>query len=348
MISTIIQEDIDSIIKEDLPWEKFKGKTILITGANGFLPAYLSYVFIYLNKLKNYDIKLVLLCRNKERAELKFSQFLEDRNIQLLIHDVNQPISIEQGIDIVIHAASQASPRFYGVDPVGTINANIIGTSNLLQLAHQKKCEAFLYFSSSEVYGVSNMEGEPIAENDYGYMDPTNVRACYGEGKRAGETLCVSWMHQYGVPIKIVRPFHTYGPGMDLKDGRVYADFISDLVNNKDIEMKSDGLAVRAFCYLKDATLGFIYILLRGENGQAYNLGNINGRSSIIELAQKLVNLFPEKKIKLIKKEVSNQNYIKSLVNINIPNSTKLCDLGWNPTTIIETGFKRTVLSYTI
>ncbi len=347
MISSIIQEDINSIINEDLPWENFKGKTILITGANGFLPAYLSYVFIYLNKLKDYHIELILLCRNKEKAELKFAQFLEDKNIQLLIHDVNEPISIEQNIDIIIHAASQASPKFYGIDPVGTINANILGTSNLLKLAYEKKCENFLYFSSSEVYGIGNTDGNPIAENDFGYMDPTNVRACYGEGKRAGETLCVSWMHQYNVPVKIVRPFHTYGPGMDLTDGRVYADFISDLVNNKDIEMKSDGLAVRAFCYLKDATIGFLYILLKGKNGQAYNLGNINGRSSIIELAEKLVDLFPQKKLKLIKKE-ADENYIRSLVNINLPNSTKLGNLGWNPTTTIDEGFKRTVLSYTI
>ncbi len=347
MISSIIQEDIESIINEGLPWEKFKGKTILISGANGFLPAYLSYVFIYLNKLKNYDIKLILLCRNKAKAEIKFAQFLNDKNIQLLIHDVNKPVSIEQDVDIVIHAASQASPKFYGVDPVGTINANILGTSNLLQLAYQKKCESFLYFSSSEVYGVSNTEGKPIAESDYGYMDPTNVRACYGEGKRAGETICVSWMHQYGVPVKIVRPFHTYGPGMDLTDGRVYADFISDVVNNKDIEMKSDGLAIRAFCYLKDATLGFIYILLKGETGQVYNLGNINGCTSIIGLAEKLIELFPEKKLKLIKKE-ADQNYIKSLVNMNLPNSEKLGHLGWNPTTTIEDGFRRTVLSYAI
>lgn len=346
MISSIIREDIETILEEDLPWEKFKGKTILITGANGFLPAYLSYVFIYLNKLKNYHINLILLCRNKDRAETKFNDYLNS-NVQLLIHDVNQPIIIDQNIDVIIHAASQASPKFYGVDPVGTINANIIGTSNLLKLGCEKKCENFLYFSSSEVYGISNNYGNPISENDYGFLDPTNVRACYGEGKRAGETLCVSWMHQYGVPVKIVRPFHTYGPGMDLSDGRVYADFISDIVNSRDIVMKSDGLAVRAFCYLKDATLGFLYILLKGQNGQAYNLGNISGQSSIIDLAEKVVALFPEKKLKLIKKE-ADQNYIKSLVNINLPNAAKLCNLGWSPTTSIDNGFKRTVLSYTI
>ncbi len=187
-----------------------------------------------------------------------------------------------------------------------------------------------------------------MTENDYGYLDPTQVRSCYAESKRAGETLCISWMHQFGIPVKIVRPFHTYGPGMDLNDGRVYADFIADIVKNKDIVMQSDGKAVRAFCYLKDATLGFIYILLKGDKGNAYNVGNILGRSSIIDLAGKLINLFPEKKLNLIQKEVTSQSYLQSVVNINLPDATKLIKLGWQPATSIEEGFKRTVISYNL
>src|SRR4030095_11889515 len=118
-----------------------------------------------------------------------------------------------------------------------------------------------------------------------------------------GETMCVSWQKQFNVPIKIVRPFHTYGPGMSLDDGRVYADFISDIVNKKNIEMKSDGLAMRAFCYLKDATEGFIRVLLDGNEGEAYNVGNPSCEISILNLAEKLVELFPERKLSVVKKQ---------------------------------------------
>ena len=159
-------------------------------------------------------------------------QYEYSEQLKFLVQDVCEKIIIDSKIDFIIHAASQASPKFYGKDPVGTINANVIGTINLLELAKRNKVEKFLYFSSSEVYGNLNEEDIPTKEDKFGSIDPCNVRSCYSEGKRAGETICISWKHQYSIPVVIVRPFHTYGPGMDLNDGRVYADFIKNIVYN--------------------------------------------------------------------------------------------------------------------
>jgi nucleoside-diphosphate-sugar epimerase len=162
-----------------------------------------------------------------------------------------------------------------------------------------------------------------------------------------GENMCVSWFHQYNIPTKIVRPFHTYGPGLSLDDGRVYADFVADIVNNRDIIMKSDGSARRAFCYLTDAVQGFLTILLKGENGQAYNLGNPQGEISILELAVKLVDLFPEKGLKVLRQPIhDNPDYIPSQISRNCPDISKLLALGWQPQTSIEEGFKRTIGSF--
>ena len=111
--------------------------------------------------------------------------------------------------------------------------------------------ESFLFLSSGEVYGAIDSVHIPTGEKEYGFIDPTDVRSCYGESKRMGETMCISYFHQFNIPSKIVRPFHTYGPGMQLDDGRVFADFVSDIVNGKDIVMKSDGSAIRAFCILR-------------------------------------------------------------------------------------------------
>lgn len=200
------------------------------------------------------------------------------------------------------------------------------------------------FFSSGEVYGEVK-KNMLIKENIYGYIDPTSIRSCYAEGKRAGENMCISWNKQYGIPVKIVRPFHTYGPGMRLDDSRVYADFISDIILNRNIKMKSEGNAIRAFCYLADAVVGFFTVLLKGETTQAYNVGNEECKISIKDLAYMLVNLFSEKELKVeVNAQLNKGGCIKS--NISVPNTSKLRNLEWKPYYSIEEGFKRTIKSF--
>jgi UDP-glucuronate decarboxylase len=344
----IVDEDLKKILATDLPWSEFAGKTILITGVNGFLPAYIAETLLYFNeKISSEKIKIIGLARNGARAENRFSSYHGRSDLKLIIQDVCTPIILEDKIDYIIHAASQASPKYYSKDPVGTISANILGTCNLLKLAQDNLVEGFLFFSSGEVYGEVAISQIPTKESDYGYIDPTNIRSCYGESKRMGETMCVSWFHQYGVPTKIVRPFHTYGPGMSLDDGRVYADFIADILNNRDIVMKSDGSAIRAFCYLADAVQGFLTVLLKGDKGQAYNIGNDHCETSIFDLACKLTSLFPEKKLRVVKKDVvQSTEYLRSSILRNCPDISKVRMLGWQPTTSIDEGFRRTIRSF--
>lgn len=343
----IISEDIDKVIaSESVHWSLMANKTVLITGANGFLPAYLVFTLFKLNDIKNYNIKILALVRNREKALLRFSDQINRTDFELIIQDVCDPMNITEKIHFIIHAASQASPKFYGSDPVGTINANVQGTLNLLKLAKDNSIEKFLYFSSSEIYGIVPPDSGNISETDFGYIDPVNVRSCYSESKRLGETMCIGWMHQYGVPVSIVRIFHSYGPGMDLADGRVFADFIADIIEDRNIVMKSDGSAVRAFCYLTDATVAFFMVMLAGENGSAYNMGNSHCECSIVDLADRLVSLYPEKKLQVVKKEVKKEGYIKSPVQKIVPDISKIKLLGWNPTVGIEEGFSRTIASY--
>jgi UDP-glucuronate decarboxylase len=340
----IIAEDLDIIINAQLNWASFSNKNVLITGANGFLPAYLVETLLHLIKKGIINNTIIFaLVRNIEKAKKRFKP---NKNLHFIVQDVCDPISIEEPLHFIIHAASQASPKYYGTDPVGTLNANVLGTTNLLKLAKENPIESFLYFSSSEVYGCIDCNRNPIKENDFGYIDPTNVRSCYAEGKRMGETICVSWAQQYNIPVKIVRPFHTYGPGMDLNDGRVYADFINNVLSNTNIVMKSDGLAKRAFCYLSDATIAFYTVLLKGEQGNAYNVGNPDGEISIIDLATKLVDMFPEKKLSVIKSDNQTTGYLKSSVLRNCPDLTKIKNLGWSPKVDINNGLYRTIKSY--
>ena len=343
-MNNIIKEDISSIINCFDYWERFKNKTILITGANGFLPAYLVESFLSLDK--TYNTKIIAIVRNKQKANNRFKNYITDTNLEIIEHDVCNEFNYNHKIDFIIHAASQASPKYYKIDPVGTLNANVLGTINMLKLAQKKSVESFLYFSSGEVYGEVKDEFMPIKEDTFGYLNPALVRSCYGESKRMGETICVSYFAQYGIKAKIVRPFHTYGPGMALDDGRVYADFVANIIKDQNIILNSDGKAKRAFCYLTDATIGFLTVLVNGENGEAYNVGNPQEEYSILELANILVNLYPEKKIEVILNKTINADYLKSTITRNSPNIDKLQKLNWNPTVTIEKGFKRTVSSF--
>ncbi len=343
-MNNIIKEDISSIINCFDYWERFKNKTILITGANGFLPAYLVESFLSLDK--TYNTKIIAIVRNKQKANNRFKNYITDTNLEIIEHDVCNEFNYNHKIDFIIHAASQASPKYYKIDPVGTLNANVLGTINMLKLAQKKSVESFLYFSSGEVYGEVKDEFMPIKEDTFGYLNPALVRSCYGESKRMGETICVSYFAQYGIKAKIVRPFHTYGPGMALDDGRVYADFVANIIKDQNIILNSDGKAKRAFCYLTDATIGFLTVLVNGENGEAYNVGNPQEEYSILELANILVNLYPEKKIEVILNKTINTDYLKSTITRNSPNIDKLKKLNWNPTVTIEKGFKRTVSSF--
>jgi len=346
--NTIVFDDLQNIISADLPWQNLFGKTILITGANGFLPTYMVQSLLLLNENNaGNKIKVIGLVRNIEKAKKRFKAYLGRNDFSLLSADISKPVQIDEKIDFIIHAASQASPKYYGIDPVGTLSANTIGTYHLLNLAVENSVEKFLYFSSSEIYGAV-VNSNNINENMYGTIDPTQVRSCYAESKRMGETMCVSFASQYKIPVSIARPFHTYGPGLSFDDGRVFADFVANIVRGEDIVMNSDGSAVRSFCYLADATIGFFTVLLKGENSMAYNVGNPDGAISIKELANILVKLYPQKKVKAIFKEPGNPTYLQSNFSRLCPSIEKIKMLGWQPSTDLKEGFRRTIDSFIV
>jgi len=343
---SVVTEDIKWLVeKYSVPWDRLRGKTVLITGASGFLAAYMVETLMYLNEVYGFGITVIALVRNLGRYEVRFRDFIGRPELICIEQDIRDPVVPDRHVDFIIHAASQASPKYYSTDPVGTLSANIFGLAHLLDLARQTKVEGLLYFSSGEVYGETTHV--PTSEANYGYLDPLSVRSCYAESKRMGENMCVSWHHQFGVPARIVRPFHTYGPGMRLDDGRVYADFVADIVHGRDIILKSDGQAQRAFCYLADATAGFWMVLLGGEDAMAYNIGNPDGVMSIRELAQTVAGLYPEKGIKVkFQQREHKESYLQSKIQVNCPDISEAMELGWLPFTSIEAGFRKTINSY--
>lgn len=342
----IVAEDMRKIVSAGVPWERLFGKTVLITGANGFVPKYMLETLLYLNETANAGIHVIALVRNHEKAMRRLGHLACRSDLTTVVQDVREPYRGPEKVDLLVHAASQASPKYFATDPVGTFEANVIGTRNMLEVARNAKSAGFLFFSSGEVYGERANLSVPATESSYGYLDPINLRSCYAEGKRAGETLCACWHDQFGIPAKIVRVSHTYGPGMDLNDGRVFADFVADIVGGRNIVMKSDGSTRRSFCYLADATVAYFTVLLRGNSGEAYNVGS-DSECSILDLAEMLCGIFPERNLKVIRQERNQDDtYVASAIAGGHFDLSKIRSLGWEPTTSIEEGFKRTVRSY--
>lgn len=346
--NAVILEDLDMITGANLPWYQLANKNIMISGGGGFLGSYIVKALVVANKIYNLNLRLICIARDDSSVKKRLKAFLEEPEFVLIKHDITQQLPEDfPRADLIIHSASQASPKFYGSDPVGTLKANLIGTMFLVEHAVKCKSEKFLFFSSGEVYGQFDNHDQIISESDYGYLDPMQVRSCYAESKRVGETICSAYAHQFGTHVNVIRPFHTYGPGMALDDGRVFADFVADVVEKRDIVLKSDGLASRPFCYISDATLGFLTVLLKGSKSQSYNVANPDQDVSIKELAKIIAGLFPERSIGVTFDIMpSSNNYLRSPVMRQLPNIEKISRLGWMPVIDISTGFRRTITSY--
>ena len=346
--NTIIKKDIQLILSEGIDWNYFCGKTVLVTGANGFIPSYIVYTLVELNATKclHNQVTIIALVRNREKAVKKFTSFITEKYFKLLVIDVSTPFSMTQKVDVIIHAASQASPKYYGIDPVGTLKANTLGTANMLDVARNSETGKFLYISSGEVYGVLNGSMPVITETYTGNVDITNVRSCYAESKRMGENMCVCWSHQYKFHVNMLRLSHTYGPGVELDDGRVFGDFVRNLLNNEDILLHSDGKAKRSFVYITDMITALFRVLLRGENKHAYNVA-ADSETEILELAHILCELYPEKKlsVKFIE-DAPAAGYIRSASTGAGLNADKLKNLGWKQKIDIRSGFHRMIESY--
>ncbi len=344
----IIDEDVQQILRADLPWEQLDGRTVLISGAGGLVPAYLVHVLMSLQQAPtNLSCRVIGLVRNRARASQRLGRWLDHPQLTLLEQDIREPLAEDIRADMMIHAASPASPKLFGTDPAGTLVANVLGTWHLLERARVTGVSRFLFVSSGEVYGQVAPEQIPTGELDYGWLDPASVRSCYAESKRLAETMCVSWQSQHGIPTVIARPFHTYGPGLDFADGRIFADFVGAVVERRELVLHSDGSAQRAFCYLTDAIHGLFTVLLKGAAGQAYNVGNEAGELSIRKLAELLQSLYPDRVPGIrCQERPAHEGYLPSPILRNCPATGKLRALGWQPTTCPAVGFRRTVESF--
>lgn len=338
-----VKNDIQRIIDTPLSWEKLRDKTVLITGATGFIGSFLIHSLLKKGEKDGLNIKVLALVRSKERAMAAFGEYYEKGLLDFVVQDVCQPIETEKKADYIIHCASNAAPREYSMYPVETMKTNFYGTMNLLDYAKSVDAEGFLYVSTIEIYGTTHGL-DKIGEDNYGEIDAMKVRSCYPLSKKGCETLTVSYADEYGLPVKIGRLSYIFGPGMKQGDSKIVAVFPKCVADGENIVMKSKGEQLRSYTYVSDAITALLTILVDGETGQAYNIASKKCITTIAGIAHTLVDSYPEKGLKVIFDLPSEQEAKGfSLIENAVLDSDKLEALGWESQVDLVTGLKNVV-----
>lgn len=305
-----------------------KMKRILITGGAGFIGSHLC------EKLLNDSNYVICLDNFFTGSKSNIAHLISNKNFELIEHDITKEFFVQ--VDQIYNLACPASPPHYQYDPIKTTKTSVLGIINMLELA--KKCNAtILQASTSEVYGDPKVH--PQTESYWGNVNPVGVRSCYDEGKRCAETLIMDYHRKYNLDVRIVRIFNTYGPNMDMNDGRVVSNFIIQALKGEDITVYGDGLQTRSFCYVDDLIDGIIKMM--GVNGGKFigpvNLGNDSERT-ILDFAKMIIKMTGAKS-KIIHNPLPSDDPTQRQPDLSLAKK----ELNWQPTTDINVGLIKTI-----
>ena len=330
-LNPTIQKDLDTI-KNSLSGIMISEKTFLVAGGAGFLGSWLCDTLNILNAR-------IICVDNLSSGSEKSVSHIKNNNFQLIKDDICK-YKPEEKIDYIINMACIASPPLYQKYPIETLDASVLGTRNMLEIARKNDVKGFLLTSTSEIYGDAAII--PTPEDYWGNVNPIGPRSIYDEGKRVAETYSISYRQKYGLPIRIARIFNTYGPRLDVKStsqyGRVIIKFISQALNNQPLTVYGDGTQTRSFCYITDQIEGLFKLLLQsGIDGEVINLGN-DDEKTILDLAKLIIQLTKSKS------EITLQPLPKDDPKRRRPDITKARKLlEWQPKISLKEGLTKTI-----
>lgn len=337
----VLAEDFEAVAQSDLPWEAFKGRSFVVTGATGLVGSLFVRALLYCDQVHGLGIKVYALVRNVEKAKQIFG---ETNAPEYLVADLaKDEIAGDFACDYVIHAAAVTTSKLMVSDPVGTIRTAIDGTEKLLKLAVEKKAQTFVYISSMEVYGQPKTDGK-TAEKDLGYIDISTVRSCYPEGKRMCECLCNAYAAQYGLNVKSARLAQTFGAGILPTENRVFAQFARSAVNGENIVLHTTGESEGNYVYTADAIRAIMLLLVKGESGEAYNIANEQSHTTIRSMAELVAEQIAGGAIRVvldIPQDASSLGYappVKMWLD-----ASKMRALGWEPTVGLADAYRRMI-----
>lgn len=330
---TIIQDVVPNI-------ERIKKCSFLITGATGLVCSAIVDFLLTLNRKKNYEIHIYIAARSIEKARERFNDSIRSGDVTFIEYDALQDINWDYSVDYVIYGAGLANPPLYVKQPVETMLTNIKGINNVLKYSKEHNVKRVLFVSSSEVYGRKD-NSEPYGDDEYGYVDILNPRACYPSAKRACETLCASYYTEYQVDSVIVRLGHIYGPTARRSDKRVSSQFFYDVIDGKDIILKSAGTQLRSYCYIADCVSAIMTVLIRGKSAKAYNISNPKSVVTIRELAEQIAASSGQQVLFENPSDAEIKGY--NLMDNSSLDSSSLLELGWEGVFSLQDGVKHTL-----
>lgn len=337
------KRDLDIIYNNAVDWRMYQDKTVLITGSTGRLGMYLLETLADVDLKYNLNLRIIGLARSEEKAKKVFGNTLSLPNVSFLYQNICDPIIYSKDIDYIFHTAGPAAPVDFKNIPVDTLWSHVNGTRNVLEAARTHHTKRVFYVSTVEVYGEWKGESE-ISEEDIGPLQHFNARACYPEAKRLCETMLTTYKKQYGVSFCGVRMSHTLGPGIVLNDGRAFAEFMQDVLDERDIVLQSDGSAVRPYTYVADAINAMFLIMDKGED-MLYNVAANENLMSIRDIAELIASLSPSGKTRVTYSGTAGDlPYLP--FKLAVMNTSKVRDLGWKPQVDIRNTFKWTLESF--
>jgi nucleoside-diphosphate-sugar epimerase len=313
----------ESISDDNIPWDELKNSSVLITGATGTIGSAIVRTLFAANEKYKLGVKILAFGRNKGKAK----PLIEKYGAKFYAQDICEPFAITEDIDYMFHcAATTRSAKMQNLPAELMIDA-ACGTKNLLDLAKAKGVKSIVFLSSMEVYG-QKINGE-VTENDLGHLDLTNPRSSYPESKRFCEMLCNAYYTQFGVPVKSARLAQTFGAEISKDDTRVFAQFTRSILAKKDIVLHTEGKSRGNYCYIDDAIRALFILLLKGENGQSYNIANPAASMTIREMANLLAKKFGLGVRVEIPENIRELGYAPD--SGYILNIDKISNLAWKP-----------------
>lgn len=351
--SAIVAEDVERLLADlDDVMAAFAGSSILVTGASGFLMSYIVETILAWNVRTDRPCRVIAVDNFASGLPQRLAHLEGRSNFTLIRHDISLPLAVDQPVDWIVHGASIASPPFYRQFPLETICANVDGTRHLLTLAEQHGVRGMIVMSTSEIYGDPEPEAIPTPETYRGFVSSTGPRACYDESKRMAETLSVTFHRLYGTPVKLIRPFNVYGPGLRIDDRRVLPDFMSCVLEGKPIELLSDGAPTCSFCYVTDAIALMIRVLVSDLVGTPINVGNDEVEISMAELAHTAARIGAEvldrPEIEVVLRQSDEADYLIDNPQRRCPDLTLARSRfpQWRPKVGLEEGISRLLRHY--
>lgn len=340
--NTMYLDDVNAVAGLDLPWEKLRNKSVMISGATGLVGSFLVDVLMKKNE-DGLACTVYALGRNAERAAKRFTRWEGNDLLQFIPYDVTKPFErTDLGkVDYILHLASNTHPMQYSTDPIGTITTNIIGLYNMLDFAVAHEATRFAFASSNEIYGENRGDVEFFDEDYCGYINCNTMRAGYPEGKRCGEALCQAYKAQKGLDVVIPRLTRSYGPTMLMSDTKAISQFIRKGIAGEDIILKSEGTQYYSYTYVSDAVSGLLTVLLCGENGEAYNIADEASDIMLKDLAAIIAQTAGKKVVFELPDAVEAAGYSKA-TKARLDGS-KLQALGWKPIYDMDGGLSRTI-----